>query len=49
MFEDHYVLVFDLTPKQDATEKCYNAELVRQPLKVELNLSFPQELFTELI
>ena len=38
-FKDHYVLVFDLTSRQDATEICHYPELVGEPLKLELNLS----------
>ena len=48
-FKDHYVLVFDLTSIQDATENCHYPELVREPLKVELNFTFPLEHVTELI
>ena len=32
IFKDHYVLVFDLTSMQDATEKCHYPELVGEPL-----------------
>ena len=32
-FKDHYVLVFDLTSMQDATEKCHYSELVGEPLR----------------
>ena len=48
-FEDHYVLVFDLTSKQDATENCHYPELVGEPLRLELNFSNPLENVTELI
>ena len=48
-FKDHYVLVFDLTSMQDATENCFYAELVREPLRLELNFTFPLEHVTELI
>ena len=47
-FKEHYVLVFDLTSMQDATENCYYPELVREPLKLELNFTFPLEHVTEL-
>ena len=30
-FKDHYVLVFDLTSMQDATENCHYPELVGEP------------------
>ena len=48
-FKDHYVPVFDLTPMQDATEKCHYLELVREPLRPELNFTLPLEHVTELI
>ena len=40
-FKDHYVLVFDLTSLQDATESCHYSELVEDPLRLELNFTFP--------
>ena len=48
-FKDHYVLVFDLTSLQDATESCHYTELVGEPLRLELNFTFPLEHVTELI
>ena len=48
-FKDHYVLVFDLTSMQDATEKCHYPELVGEPLRLELNFTNPLENVTELI
>ena len=48
-FEDHYVLVFDLTSMQDATENCHYPELVGEPLRLELNFTNPLENVTELI
>ena len=48
-FKDHYVLVFDLTSMQDATENCQNPEIVGEPLRLELNFTFPLEHVTELI
>ena len=48
-FKDHYVLVFDLTSMQDASENCHYPELVGEPLRLELNFTFPLELVTELI
>ena len=48
-FEDHYVLMFDLTSMQDATENCHYPELVGEPLRLELNFTFPLEHVTELI
>ena len=47
-FKDHYVLVFDLTSRQDAAENCHYPELV-QPLRLELNFTNPLENVTELI
>ena len=37
-FEDHYVLVFDLTSMQEATETCHCPEFVGEPLRLELIL-----------
>ena len=48
-FKNHYVLVFDLTSMQDATEKCHYPELVGEPMRLELNFTFPLEHVTELI
>ena len=48
-FKDHNVLVFDLTSMQDATEKCHYTELVGEPLRLELNFTFPLKHVTELI
>ena len=48
-FKDHYVLVFDLTSMQDATENCPYPELVGKPLRLELNFAFPLEHVFELI
>ena len=48
-FEDHYVLVFDLTSLQDATENCHYPELVGEPLRLELNFPNLLENVTELI
>ena len=48
-FKDHYVLLFDLTSMQDATENCHYPELVGEPLRLELNFTNPLENVTELI
>ena len=32
--KDHYVLVFDMTSMQDATEICHYPELVGEPLRL---------------
>ena len=39
-FNDHFVLVFDLTSMQDATEKCHYPDLVGEPLRPEQNFFF---------
>ena len=48
-FKDHYVLVFDLTSMQDATEHCHYPELFREPLRLELYYSSPLENVTEVV
>ena len=48
-FKDHYVLVFDLTSMQEATENCHYPELVGEPLRLELNFTHPLENVTELL
>ena len=48
-FKDHYVLVFDLTSMQDATENCHYPELLGEPLRLELNFTNPFENVAELI
>ena len=48
-FTENYVLVFGLTSMQDATENCHYPELVGEPLRLELNFTFPLEHVTELI
>ena len=48
-FKNHYVLVFDLTSMQDATEIYHYPEVGGEPLRLELNFSFPLEHVTELI
>ena len=47
-FKDHFVLVFDLTSMQDATENCHYPELVGEPLRLELNFINILENVTEL-
>ena len=49
IFKHHYVLVFELTSMQDATENCHYPELVGEPLRLELNFTFALEHVTELI
>ena len=46
-FKDHYVLLFDLTSIQDATENSHYTGLVGEPLRLELNFTFPLENVTE--
>ena len=48
-FKDHYVLVFDLTSMQDATEHCHYPELIGEPLRLELNFNEALESVTEII
>ena len=48
-FKDHYVLLFDLTSVQDATENCHYPEIFGEPLRLELNFTFPLEHVSELI
>ena len=48
-FKDHYVLVFDLTSMQDATENCHYPKLVGEPLRLQLNFTNPLENVTEII
>ena len=40
--------MFDLTSMQDANENCHHPELVVEPLRLELNFTFPLEHVTEL-
>ena len=48
-FKDHYVLVFDLTSMQDATEHCHYPELIVEPLRLKLYFSSPLENATEVL
>ena len=48
-FKDLYMLVFDLTSMQDATENCHYPELVGEPLRLELNFTKLLENVTQLI
>ena len=48
-FKDHYVLVFDLTSMQDATENCHYPEVFGEPLRLELKFTNLLENVTELI
>ena len=46
-FKNHYILVFHLTSIQYANKNCRYPELVEEPLKMELNLTFPLQHITE--
>ena len=48
-FKDHYVLVFDLTSMQDATEHCHYPELIGEPFRLELNFNEALDSVTEVI
>ena len=48
-FKDHYVLLIDLTSKQDATEHCHYPKLIGDPLRLELYFSAPPENVTKVI
>ena len=48
-FKVNFVLVFDLTSRQDATENSHYPELVGEPLRLELNFTFPLDHATVLI
>ena len=48
-FKNHYILLFDLTSMQDATENCHYIELAGELLRLEMNFTFPLEHVTELI
>ena len=46
-FEDHYVVVFDLTSMQDATEHCHYPEIIGEPLRLELYFTSALENVSE--
>ena len=48
-FNHPYVLVFDLTSMQDATEHCHYPELFGEPVRVQLYFSSLLENVTEII
>ena len=48
-FRDHFGLVFVLVSMQNATETFHCPELVGEPLRLELNFTFPLEHFGKLI
>ena len=48
-FKDQYILVFDLTSMQNATEHCHYPEMIGEPLRLELYYGSPLENVTEVI
>ena len=48
-FQDHYVLVFDLTSMQDATGHCHYQTLVGEPLRLHVNCNDALEPVTAVI
>ena len=48
-FQNHYVLVFDLTSLQDAAEQLHYPELSGESLRLEMFFQFALEQVTELI
>ena len=48
-FKHHYVLVFDFTSMQDATDNCGYPEFVGKLLRLKLIFSFPLDHVIELI
>ena len=45
----YFVLVFDLTSMQDATEHCYHPEMIGKLLRLELNFNEALDCVTEVI
>ena len=48
-FKDYYVPLFDFTSMQDVTEILHYPEIVGEPLRLQLNFTFPLEHVTELL
>ena len=48
-FQNHYILVFDLTSLQDAAEHLHYPELSGESLRLEMFFQFPLEQVTEMI
>ena len=48
-FENHFVLLFVLTSKQDGTGSCPCLNLVGELLRLEINNTHTPELVTELV
>ena len=49
VFQDHYILVFDLTSLQDAGECVHYPELTGESIRLELFFEYPLENVTEII
>ena len=48
-FQNHYILVFDLTSLQDAAEQLHYPEISGESLRLEMFFQFPLEQVTEVI
>ena len=48
-FQNHYILVFDLTSLQDAAEQLHYPELSGESLRLEIIFQFPLEQLTKVI
>ena len=48
-FENHDIIVFDLTSMQVATENFHYTELIEEPLRLRLNFVIPLEHVNEFI
>ena len=48
-FKEHYIVVFDLTSMQDATEHRHYPKTMGEPLRLELYLSSPLKIVTEVV
>ena len=48
-FQNHYILVFDVTSLQDAAEHLHYPELSGESLRLEMFFQFPLEQVTEKI
>ena len=48
-FQNHYILVFDLTSLHDAAEQLHYPELTVESLRLEIFFQFPLEQVTEVI
>ena len=48
-FQNHYILVFDLTSLQDAAEQLHYPEVSGKSLRLEMFFQFPLVLVTDVI